>query len=54
MPFTVFTSADGHVIGAHLGELHAEHLENVQAVLEDLRDGRADIEQARARLAGLM
>ena len=54
LPFTVFTSADGHVIGVHTGELHAEHLENVQAVLADLRDGRADIEQARARLAGLM
>src|SRR5690606_40937128 len=32
LPFTVFTSADGHVIGVHTGELHAEHLENVQAV----------------------
>ncbi|SRR5690606_34783790 len=54
LPFTVFTSADGYVLGVHTGELHAEHLDNVVAVLDDLRAGRADIEQARARLAGLM
>ncbi|HEX6997358.1 MAG TPA: TlpA disulfide reductase family protein [Gammaproteobacteria bacterium] len=52
LPFTVFTAADGHVLGVHTGELHREHLDNVLAVLEDLRGGRADLEEARARIAG--
>ncbi|HEY8519610.1 MAG TPA: TlpA disulfide reductase family protein [Gammaproteobacteria bacterium] len=52
LPFTVFTAGDGHVLGVHTGELHREHLDNLLAVLEDLRAGRADIEEARARIAG--
>jgi thiol-disulfide isomerase/thioredoxin len=52
LPFTVFTGADGSVLGVHTGELHAEHLENVTAVLDDLREGKIDIATARARLAG--
>jgi thiol-disulfide isomerase/thioredoxin len=52
LPFTVFTGSDGSVLGVHTGELHPEHLEDLTAVLEDLRDGRIDLETARARLAG--
>jgi thiol-disulfide isomerase/thioredoxin len=51
LPFTVFTGADGSVLGVHTGELHAEHLENLTAVLDDLRDGKIDLATARARLA---
>ena len=50
LPFTIFTAGDGSVLGAHLGELHAEDLENLVGVLEDLRAGRADVAAARARL----
>jgi thiol-disulfide isomerase/thioredoxin len=52
MPFTVFTGADGSVLGVHTGELHPEHLQELTAVLAELRDGKIDVAAARARLAG--
>ena len=52
LPFTVFTGADGSVLGVHTGELHPEHLENLTAVLDDLKAGKIDIATARARIAG--
>jgi hypothetical protein len=54
LPFTVFTAAGGEVLGVHTGELHAEHLENLTAVLADLAAGEANVAEARARLAGRM
>jgi thiol-disulfide isomerase/thioredoxin len=54
LPFTVFTAADGSVIGVHTGELHDEHLQELSAVVGDLRDGKIDIAVARERLAGRM
>jgi thiol-disulfide isomerase/thioredoxin len=53
LPITVFTASDGAILDLHLGEVHAEHLENYTAVLADLAAGRADRPTARARLAGL-
>jgi thiol-disulfide isomerase/thioredoxin len=52
LPFTVFTAADGSVLGVHTGELHAEHLENLSAILADLGQRKIDLDEARARLAG--
>ena len=52
MPFTVFTGADGSVLGVHTGELHPEHLQELTAVIADLRDGKIDVPMARQRLAG--
>jgi thiol-disulfide isomerase/thioredoxin len=52
LPFTVFTDADGSVLGVHTGELHTEHLENLTAVLDDLKTGKIDLATARARIAG--
>lgn len=52
LPFTVFTAADGSVLGVHTGELHPEHLENLTAVIEDLKAGKIDLATARARIAG--
>jgi hypothetical protein len=52
LPFTVFTAPDGSVLGVHTGELHAEHLENLTAVLDDLKAGKIDLATARARIAG--
>ncbi len=52
MPFTVFTGADGSVLGVHTGELHPEHLQELTAVIAELRDGKIDVPMARKRLAG--
>src|SRR5690606_6736542 len=54
LPFTIFTAADGQTLGVRTGELHAEHLDELVAVLEALRDGRTDIDGARARLTELL
>jgi thiol-disulfide isomerase/thioredoxin len=51
LPFTVFTAGDGSLLGAHTGELHAEHLATFQAVVDDLAAGRIDLDAARARIA---
>jgi thiol-disulfide isomerase/thioredoxin len=51
LPFTIFTGGDGSILGVHTGELHAEHLETFQAVVDDLAAGRIGVEQARSRLA---
>ena len=52
LPFTVFTAPDGSVLGVHTGEIHAEHLDNLTAVLDDLKAGKIDLATARARIAG--
>ncbi|WP_428100078.1 TlpA family protein disulfide reductase [Candidatus Rariloculus sp.] len=54
LPFTVFTGADGAVLGVHTGEIHAEHLENFVAVLGGLDAGQIDNGTARMRLSGPM
>ena len=53
-PFTVFVGPQGHLLGMHTGELHPEHLANLDAVLADLDAGRIGMNVARARLAGRM
>jgi thiol-disulfide isomerase/thioredoxin len=54
LPFTVFTAGDGRVLAVRTGEVHAEHLQNLTAVLADLGARRIDVDTARRRLAGLM
>lgn len=54
LPFTVFTAADGSVLGVHTGELRTEHLENLTAILGDLGQRKIDLAEARTRLAGRM
>jgi len=51
LPFTIFTGSDGSILGVHTGELHAEHLERFQAIVDDLAAGRIDVERARSRIA---
>ena len=51
LPFTVFTAGDGSILGVHTGEIHAEHLEHFQSIVDDLGAGRIGVEQARSRLA---
>ena len=52
LPFTVFTGADGSVLGVHTGELLPEQLENLTATLNDLKAGKIGVAEARERLAG--
>jgi thiol-disulfide isomerase/thioredoxin len=51
LPFSVFTDTEGHVLGVHTGELHAEDLDELLGVLVDLASGTSDLANARARLA---
>jgi hypothetical protein len=51
LPFTVFTAADGSILGVHTGELHAEHLEAFQDTVDALTAGRIDVDEARRRIA---
>ncbi len=52
LPFTVFAAADGTLLGAHMGELHAEHLDRFRAVVDDLAAGRITVEAAKERISG--
>jgi thiol-disulfide isomerase/thioredoxin len=54
LPFTVFADAQGRLLGVHTGQLHPEHLENLLAVLGDLRQNRIDVPTARERIAARM
>jgi thiol-disulfide isomerase/thioredoxin len=50
LPFTVFTGADGSILGVHTGELHAEHLDRFRTVVDELAGGKITIQAARQRL----
>lgn len=54
LPFTVFTAADGALLGVHTGELHAEHLAEFRAVIDDLQSAKISLAEAKSRLAGRM
>ena len=51
LPFTVFVASDGNMLGVHTGELHAEHLEAFQTVVDDLASQRIDLDEARHQIA---
>ena len=53
MPYSVFTAADGAVLGTYAGELHPEHLALVSATVAALTAGTIDRETARERLEAL-
>jgi thiol-disulfide isomerase/thioredoxin len=52
LPFTVFVAGDGTLLGVHIGELHAEHLDRFGAVVDELSAGRITAQAAKDRLAG--
>ena len=54
LPFTVFAGADGALLGVHTGELHAEHLADFRAVIDDLQAAKIGVQEARSRIAGRM
>jgi thiol-disulfide isomerase/thioredoxin len=47
LPFTMIISADGELLTSHIGEIHAEDLNNIVEVLNQLT--RGDIDKAAAR-----
>lgn len=53
MPFTMFVAPDGEYLGAYIGELHKEHLEELVIVLTRLANGEIDRQQARTALDAL-
>ena len=52
LPFSIFTAADGSILGVHTGELHAEHLQRFRAVVDDLGAENITLGEARSRIAG--
>ena len=51
LPFTVFSSPGGALLGVQTGEIHPEHLANLSETLAALDAGSIDLEAARARIA---
>lgn len=50
MPFTMIVAADGELLNAHLGEIHAEDLDHIADVLRMLDSGEIDKASAREAL----
>lgn len=53
MPFTLVVAPDGRMIKAHIGEIVAEHIESIVAVMAKLESGELDLEAARVALQDL-
>jgi thiol-disulfide isomerase/thioredoxin len=53
LPLTVFVSADARLYGTHMGELHAEHLEEFTAANAGLAAGTLDFSAAQALIAAV-
>jgi len=51
LPYTVFAASGGRVVGTYSGELHAEQLAEILAVVADASVGRITIDAAREKLA---
>jgi thiol-disulfide isomerase/thioredoxin len=51
LPLTVFVAADNRVLATHMGEVHAEQLENFTAANAGLAAGTLDFSAARALFA---
>jgi thiol-disulfide isomerase/thioredoxin len=47
MPFTMIVAADGELLSAYIGELHAEHLDGIVKILTRLDLGEIDRDSAR-------
>jgi thiol-disulfide isomerase/thioredoxin len=50
LPFTMVVGKDGTLIGAHMGEIHQEHLDSIVMVLGQLDRGEVDVPGARDAL----
>ena len=50
LPFTMIVAKDGTLVGAHMGEVHQQHLDNIVRVMKQLDTAEIDVEDARIAL----
>jgi thiol-disulfide isomerase/thioredoxin len=50
LPFTMIVAKNGTLVGAHMGEIHQQHLDDIVVVMNRLDAGEIDIEAARIAL----
>jgi len=50
LPFTMVVAKDGRLVGAHMGEIHQQHLDNIVDVMNKFDAGDLDISQAKQQL----
>jgi thiol-disulfide isomerase/thioredoxin len=50
LPFTMIVAKDGTLVGAHMGEVHQQHLDDIVRVMKQLDTAEIDIEDARIAL----
>jgi thiol-disulfide isomerase/thioredoxin len=50
LPFTMVVAKDGTLIGAHMGEIHQQHLDQIVVVMNRLDAGEIDIIAAKSAL----
>ena len=50
LPFTMIVAKDGTLVGAHMGEVHQQHLDNIVRVMKQLDIAEIDVEDARIAL----
>ena len=53
LPFTMIVSASGELIDTHVGEIEAQHIDQITAVLDEMGRGTLDLAGARERLKNL-
>lgn len=53
MPFTMFVSREGQLLGAYLGELHREQLDSIDGILARLDAGEISVDEAKGALERL-
>ena len=50
LPFTMIVTKDGTLVGAHMGEIHQQHLDSIVAVMNRLDAGEIDVAAAKTAL----
>jgi thiol-disulfide isomerase/thioredoxin len=50
LPFTMVAAKDGTLIGAHMGEIHQQHLDDIVRVMNQLDAAEIGVEDARIAL----
>lgn len=50
LPFTMIVAKDGTLVGAHMGEIHQQHLDDIVRVMNQLDAAEIGVEDARIAL----
>jgi thiol-disulfide isomerase/thioredoxin len=50
LPFTMIVAKDGTLVGAHMGEVHQQHLDDIVRVMNQLDTAEIGVEEARIAL----